>query len=185
MADKVNTDKIAGVLSEYLATSISKMNRNLEASNAINSNSLSQSIGANLSNGVVVDGSEVSLTISLNDYYPFVDEGVRGVGGESITGKQLVNQNNTSSFRYKTKKPPFKDILQWVRTKTNVDPNFSDVQRAFIIQDSIFRKGTKATNFYSDVINNKSLGKLVADLTAATASTVQLGIEGIAKEANK
>ena len=187
MANDFDVDAIADVMATFLSGSISKMQKNLDDSKSNNSGALRQSIGENLSKGVIVDGESVSMTISLDDYYAFVDEGVQGAGGTSkyVSGKTFTNQNTTSSFKYTNKPPPYVEILKGVKTKTNKIAGFSDGFRALLIQESIFGKGTKPTNFFSDVINEKTLDKFIAQLFEASAESVELNIGNIVKTANK
>ncbi len=187
MANDFDVDAIADVMATFLSGSISKMQKNLDDSKSNNSGALRQSIGENLSKGVIVDGESVSMTISLDDYYAFVDEGVQGAGGTSkyVSGKTFTNQNTTSSFKYTNKMPPFKDIFNWVTTKTNKIVGFSDTFRTLLIQESIFGKGTKPTNFFSDVINEKTLDRLTEDLFEASAISLDFSVEGMVKKVNK
>ena len=90
----------------------------------------------------------------FDGYARFVDEGVRGVGGASdITGKAMPNRNTTSQFRYGTKKPPIDEIEGWVRNKLRSGGN--DLWTALNVRESIYRRGTKPTNFLQDTILDK------------------------------
>ena len=72
----------------------------------------------------------------------------------------MPNQNSTSdaSFKKNGKKPPLKEILGWVQTKLPARGN--DLFTALNIREGIYRKGIKATNFASSVVNEKSIEEL-------------------------
>lgn len=151
-------------LQDWLNESIRQMQKNLDSKNINNSGALRQSLGRNIGQNVVERGGFIQGKIEALDYWQEVDEGVQGVGGNSsISGRAMPNQNTTSSLKYKTKMPPLDDILFWVKTK--LPARGDDLETALNIQQGIFRKGKKATNFASSVLNEKAIEELT-DLLA-------------------
>lgn len=135
------------------------MQKNLDADRSNNSGTLRQSLGQNFNDAVDEKGGIISGLISAVDYWQEVDEGVRGIGGNSsISGNAMPNQNSTSTLEYKTKRPPFEDILKWVKTK--LPAKGDDYITAANIREGIFRKGKKATNFASDVLTEQAINEL-------------------------
>jgi hypothetical protein len=146
-------------LADWLNESIRKMQKNLDSKRVNNSGSLRQSLGRNIGKNVVERGGFIQGKIEALDYWYYVDQGVQGVGGNSdITGNPMSNENTTSDARYRTKKPPLKEILGWVQTKLPARGN--DLFTALNIREGIYRKGIKATNFASSVVNEKSIEEL-------------------------
>jgi hypothetical protein len=136
-------------LADWLNESIRKMQKNLDTKNINNTGSLRQSLGRNIGKNVVERGGFIQGKIEALDYWQEVDEGVQGA---------MPNQNTTSSLKYKSKMPPLEDILFWVKTK--LPARGDDLETALNIQQGIFRKGKKATNFASSVVNEKSIEEL-------------------------
>lgn len=114
---------------------------------------------------VEFDGRFLNFELSLNDYYQYIDQGVKGK-------KTTYSSASQSPFRYTTKMPPLQAIAKWIgdkgiigRTvhttatkkvyyKTKKLSAVSEGQRTVrAIQRSIFFKGIKGTGFYSKVVN--------------------------------
>lgn len=98
--------------------------------------------------------------LNLNDYYKFQDQGVRGVGGSKKDGTMYTLKSPNSPFSYKDKKPKLtSEGLEFWSYAKNLNP--------FFVQERIYRRGIKATNFYSDVVNEQRINKLIQDLKKA------------------
>jgi hypothetical protein len=141
---------------------------------------MQRNLAADKSKSIKQRGGFIIGTIQAEDYWYYVDAGVRGVGGKSdITGKAMPNQNNTSEARYKSKKPPLfwnKDkiprgpIGDWVRTKLKAGGN--DLFTALNIREGIYRKGIKGNKFASSVLTDKDLNELYKSLAEKLAEDV-------------
>lgn len=85
------------------------------------------------------------------EYADYIDQGVSG-----------TEEKYATPFKYTTKKPPYKSILQWVKTKK---VRFRDPKGRFeagnyktiaaIIRNSIFKKGIKPTLFFTKPFTSK------------------------------
>ena len=158
-------------LQTWLNVRIRRMQRNLSADRSNNSGTLRQSLGKNYDKSITQKGGFIIGTIQAEDYWYYVDAGVRGVGGKSdITGKAMPNQNNTSEARYKSKKPPLREILKWVKTK--LPAGGSDYFTALNIREGIYRKGIKGNKFASSVLTDKDLNELYKSLAEKLAEDV-------------
>lgn len=167
-------------LQTWLNVRIRRMQRNLAADKSNNSGALRQSLGKNYDKSIKQRGGFIIGTIQAEDYWYYVDAGVRGVGGKSdITDNEMPNQNNTSEARYKSKKPPLfwnKDkiprgpIGDWVRTKLKAGGN--DLFTALNIREGIYRKGIKGNKFASSVLTDKDLKELYESLAEKLAEDV-------------
>ena len=158
-------------LQTWLNVRIRRMQRNLAADRSNNSGALRQSLGKNYDKSITQKGGFIIGTIQAEDYWYYVDAGVRGVGGKSdITGRAMPNQNNTSEARYKSKKPPLKEILKWVKTK--LPAGGSDYFTALNIREGIYRKGIKGNKFASSVLTDKDLNELYKSLAEKLAEDV-------------
>ncbi len=99
---------------------------------------------------VEVDGDSIAVDITPDvDYWEFVDLGVRG----SVSSP--FPRQSESPFKYKSKMPPRKPLLDWIKVKpvTPRDKDGKFMKRetfAFLIQRAIFRRGIKPTFFISD-----------------------------------
>ena len=158
-------------LQTWLNVRIRRMQRNLAADKSNNSGTLRQSLGKNYDKSIKQRGGFIIGTIQAEDYWYYVDAGVRGVGGKSdITGRAMPNQNNTSEARYKSKKPPLREILKWVKTK--LPAGGSDYFSALNIREGIYRKGIKGNKFASSVLTDKDLKELYESLAEKLAEDV-------------
>ena len=114
------------------------------------------------------------LTLKAEHYYKFIDEGVQGVGGLKTAKKgkqeQWINKAPQSPFKFKDKKPPLRrgeGLSLWAYSK-----GFNE----FAVRESVFRQGIEATNFYSDIMNEKWIGELVNRLEKSGAKEIELVI---------
>jgi len=158
-------------LQDWLNIKIRKMQKNLDRNKSNNSGQLRQSLGRNYNKGVLDERGMIKGRIEADDYWYFVDQGVQGVGGDSdITGNSMSNRNTTSKAKYKSKKPPLKDILMWVQTK--LPAGGSDLFTALNIREGIYRKGLRATNFASSVLTDKDIKELTQQLAETMAEDI-------------
>jgi hypothetical protein len=154
---------IGGVLQNFGNDLQKKLIQSLKDKGAYDSGNLAQTIVF----GVEFLGQAWEFQLKMDDYGTFIDEGVEGVGGEGIvkhqtTGKHRFSLNN---------KPSASHFRGWAERKGI---------NMFAVRESVFRKGIKANKFYTDVVNESLIDKLVLDLEKAGAREIAVGIsEGL------
>ena len=112
------------------------------------------------------DGQFLVFELKLNDYYKYLDQGVKGA---KFTHASSAN----SPFKYKTKYPPLSAIGQWVgnkgigffqtkKTKANktykkrITPGKDSILGTIkTLQHIIFTRGIEATGFYTSVVTGR------------------------------
>jgi hypothetical protein len=114
-----------------------------------------------------------------NDYWQFVDQGVRGTGGakkgrtakgeQSARGGTGVARGAGSDFKFKYDNPKgdlVTAIRGWIKNKPISLGNTNEIGLAFAIGYSIKRRGLERTMFYSTPVE-KALKTLPSELTEA------------------
>jgi|SRR6056297_171463 len=101
----------------------------------------------------VFKSGALEFSFFMEDYWKFVDEGVRGVGGSKADGSQWKLKKNTGKFRYKDKMPPPKAFSKWLTIKgKNVrDARGRFVKRKsaqFAVANAVYHQGTEQTDFF-------------------------------------
>lgn len=113
----------------------------------------------------------LSVEIVMEDYYKFIDVGVKGIGRSGLpdTNESVFNQKAPDSpWSFKAgreNKPSASHFKEWANGK-GINP--------FVLSESIWRRGIKANHFYSDVINESWISELVTRLEVAGAGTVEV-----------
>jgi|TARA_R100000081_G_C4814071_1_gene173389 hypothetical protein len=113
------------------------------------------------------------------DYWQFVDEGVKGVGGFKGSGRA---RGQGSPFKFSNKMPPRRAIDKWIVTKplkAGRDERGRFVSRkslAFLIQRSIFQRGLQRTQFFSRPFTEQ-LDKQTDNITKAFADDIEIALE--------
>ena len=132
----------------------------------------------------------------MDSYYKYVDKGVKGADSSE--------KAPLSPFKYSNKRPPVSKLKQWIRDKpiniktsvdlTKLNKKGLPVKRrataqekqtiegevekiAFLIAEGIRRKGLKATNFYSDVVNEERFNKFRKEIAEAFKQDVIISIK--------
>lgn len=109
--------------------------------------------------------SKFTLKFQAEDYWKFINEGVRGVGGQKKDGSVWTQKGGASPYTFRDKKPPTEALSLWAYAKgLNV----------FAVQNSVFHKGIKPTHFWDEVINENLVKDLVKRLEKAGAKEVEL-----------
>ena len=118
---------------------------------------------------------------SAEDYWIFVDQGVKGAGGFKGSGRM---RGQGSDFRFGTGKGPKgglrKAIPKWIKTKGIKGRDkkgrfIKDKSLAFLIARSIKQKGIERTRFISKPYNDM-IEDLKVDLTRAMAEDMDNSI---------
>ena len=113
------------------------------------------------------------------DYWQFVDEGVKGAGGFKGSGRA---RGQGSPFKFSNKMPPRRAIDKWIVSKplkAGRDERGRFVSRkslAFLIQRSIFQRGLERTQFFSKPFTEQ-LDKQTDNITKAFADDIEIALE--------
>ena len=143
---------------------VSESKKNLKK-NKISDSNLSKSIKYS----VKTKNNKTSLVFKMNDYWQFVDAGVRGVGGTKADGtKWKLKRVTTNKFKYRNKMPPASAFSSWVVRKGIAPRNkkgqfVTRKSMQFAIAKSVYHTGIKTTNFFTDAFYNQ-IDKVSNDL---------------------
>ena len=143
---------------------VSESKKNLKK-NKISDSNLSKSIKYS----VKTKNNKTSLVFKMNDYWQFVDAGVRGVGGTKADGtKWKLKRVTTNKFKYRNKMPPASAFSSWVVRKGIAPRNkkgqfVTRKSMMFAIAKSVYHTGIKTTNFFTDAFYNQ-IDKVSNDL---------------------
>ena len=107
----------------------------------------------------------IEVSISAEDYLPFIDQGVSG-----------TQRKFNTPFSYKNKKPPVRFLQTWLKQKTGVFRARDRKQAAFAIQNSIFKYGIKPTKFFTTPFEN-AFKQLPEDVVEAYGLDVENFLE--------
>jgi hypothetical protein len=125
------------------------------------------------------DGEKYAFTLSLADYYYWVDKG-RSAGKApplypDVISKWIQNKGLQLDYKGLNKRPPGKNI-SLARLEKSL---------AFLIRRKIARKGTKGNNFYSSVLTPEALQQLQQDLSIAFKTDVSVQLKTMLNEFSK
>ena len=137
----------------------------------------------------IVTTAKDSITLEFEfggaeDYWMFVDEGVKGAGGFKGSGKA---RGQGSPFKYSTKMPPRRFIDKWIVSKPLKEARdkagrfIPRKSMAFLIQRSIFQRGLERTQFFSRPFTEQ-LNEQVDIITQALADDLELSLEETLKD---
>jgi hypothetical protein len=136
----------------------------------------------------------IIISVFVNDYYKFIDSGVRGVGRN--------NKNTTSPYRFRTLNPSqshVNAIRQWI-ARNGIKARATDVKKygavgresrqpqdkslAYIIARSIKSKGLVRTGFWTDSIN-ETFKDFDVKMSQALGIDIRVNLENMVKEIKK
>ena len=143
---------------------VSESKKNLKK-NKVNDSNLAKS----MKYSVKTKNNKTSLVFKMNDYWKFVDAGVRGVGGTKADGtKWKLKRVTTNKFKYRNKMPPASAFSSWVVRKGIAPRNkkgqfVTRKSMQFAIAKSVYHTGIKTTNFFTDAFYNQ-IDKVSNDL---------------------
>ena len=137
----------------------------------------------------LVTATKSSVTLEFEfggaeDYWAFVDEGVKGAGSFVGSGKM---RGQGSPFKFSTKMPPRGAIDRWIvgkplRAARDKSGRFiSRKSLAFLIQRSIFQRGLERTQFFSKPFTQQ-LEKQTENITKAFANDLELALDKTLKD---
>ena len=143
--------------------------KNLKSGGHIASKDLYNNIKASVKESK--SGNSFTATLEMEDYAAFMDAGVKGVkSGKSLKG-----------YKYTNKKPPIRFIKTWLKQKRGRFRERDLDSLAFRIQNTIYLKGIKPTEFYSKPFE-KEFQKLPQELVEAYALDVEQFLEFLTKK---
>ena len=137
----------------------------------------------------LVTASKDSVTLEFEfggaeDYWAFVDEGVRGAGGFKGSGRA---RGQNSPFKYSTKVPPRRFIDRWIVSKplkAARDKSGRFISRkslVYAIQKTVFEKGIHRTQFFSRPFTQQ-LKKQTDNIVKSFADDLELALEQTLKD---
>lgn len=131
---------------------VGKSKLNLKRKNKVASSRLIDSIDYKIK----TSPNSFEIDFFMEDYWEFVDAGVKGVGGTKADGSKWKTKKVVGSkFKYKKKRPPiFPELNSWTIRK-GIAPRDNKgrfVKRRsllFAISNSIFHTGLETTKFFT------------------------------------
>ena len=161
-------------LDNFAYNVIDKAKKNLKNKDKNATKNLSNSLNYKLK----VSKNSFELAILSEDYMPFIDKGVKGVGGIKADGSkwQLKTVKN-SPFKYKSKRPPAKVFSDWT-VRRGIAPRNEKGQFTsrkglmFAIANSVYHTGLETTNFFTQPFE-KEFKKLPDELVEAYGLEVE------------
>lgn len=171
---------VTDVLVKFINGVKAQLQENLNATSKTGQQSLYNSIQVN----VEPLGDTISVQLVMNDYWKYVDKGVKG-------RKSTYPESSESPFQYpaspKSSGGKFQSSLQlWIAQKpiqvrTSAGQSGKQVRNinasiAYAMRSSIIDKGIRATNFFSSVINEQSLQTLTEQLEKQLGKKVEIGL---------
>ncbi len=167
LAEGAIDNKSYALVKKWLEGVIKLAKQNLANSGAIASDSLSASI----------DFEPISLTdtsfvvaIVANDYWKFVDLGVKGAKSSS--------RAPNSPFQYRNKRPPIRPIQEWIAFKSiplqGRDKIAANRALAINISNKIWREGLKATNFMSNAVTKDMVAVLTENIAEVLGKSISV-----------
>jgi hypothetical protein len=152
---------MAQVLNNLAADIVYCLQQNITNHNIKDTGKLANSIRMPIS----VFGTTLTATLYLEDYFDYINKGVKGAGGTrktdgetAFTGPKIPQtQKNApwiirapnSPYAFTVKKPPISKLRQWCQ-KRNLP--------VFAVQEKVFRQGIKPRPFYDECIQQSFSG---------------------------
>ena len=181
-------DKCADVLLEWGNANANEMRRLLRErlKHKKTESNLAQSIDLQ---DPIIKGGVVSMAIDLNDYWMYVDLGVKGLVNSSAVGiptKTYTNKDYPNGFSFKNMGTPpqmISNLQDYIarkgiqarvsKTETGRQVIQTSFQMASAMADAIKLKGIDGTRFYSDTFNDESYNELTNKLSLIIGQEVE------------
>lgn len=172
-------DKAAQVLQEWGNEATFEMQRLLKARLKVTAQV------SDLAQSIDFEGSKVTTKgavaiWNLNDYWVYVDLGVKGTRNRA---KTFTSKQFPGGFKFKTPYVGFKmqNAIGEYIVRKGIKPEINgkrvtNKQKAFQMATAIKRKGIDGTRFYSDVFNDKGFKKLTDRLARAVGEEMEVRI---------
>ena len=173
LADGAIESKSYALVTKWLEGVVKLAKQNLANSDAIASNDLSQSIRFE---PITLTDTSFVVAIVANDYWKFVDLGVKGAKSSS--------RAPNSPFSYRDKKPiwkhrpPVRKIQEWIAFKSipveGRDKIAANRALAINISNKIWREGLKATNFMSNAVTEDMIAVLTENIAEVLGKSISV-----------
>ena len=168
------------ILANYWQKIVSDLVSQLEKAYPFSEGSTARAIGQDNANLIQITSQGYLITITMPDYYQFLDEGVSGAiknknisrfkykdGGKGRGGKGqrgVPNLGAIRRFMLNRGINTFEDIkpkrgFKGRNTKSGKKRDAEEIRQnvAYVIAYSIWKNGQEPTNFYSSVINDNEI----------------------------
>jgi hypothetical protein len=118
-----------------------------------------------------------------DDYWQFVDEGVRGAGGYKGSGRM---RGQGSPFKYGSKMPPRQPLINWIKNKPLKGRDkkgrfITNESFGFLIQRAIYQRGLTRTQFFTRPFTTQ-LKKQTDKIAEAFADDIEVLLEKTLKD---
>ena len=167
LADGAIENKSYALVTKWLEGVVKLAKQNLANANAIASNSLAQSITVE---PITLTDSSFVVAIKANDYWKFVDLGVKG----AVSSSRAPN----SPFQYRDKRPPIRPIQEWIAFKSipleGRDKQAANRSFAINIANKIRREGLRATNFMSNAATKEMVDVLTENIAEVLGKSISV-----------
>ena len=160
---KKETEKYLNDFAKYV---IQQSRSNLTKGNK----NVNKNLYNSLDKEIEVGANSFRLAFLMEDYGKFQDKGVSG-----------TERKYNTPFSYKSKRPPLKPITDWVKSRRfqfkQKDGKFMSYQStAFLVRNSIFKKGIKPSLFFTRPFE-KAFERLPDELVEAYGLDVEQFLE--------
>lgn len=151
---------VGKAVAQYVETSIIQMKDALTSAGRVSSGELQSSINAEIK----TENEAVIVDFIFADYWDFVNEGVNGLTnnfGSPYSFSQIAKVPSSGGLTFP------ESIKRWIteRGLEAEDGNYEGL--AWVIMQSVKRKGLRPSNFVNDVINDESIEALEESLLDA------------------
>jgi hypothetical protein len=167
LADGAIENKSYALVTKWLEGVIKLAKQNLANANAIASDSLSASIDIK---PITLTDTSFVVAIVANDYWKFVDLGVKG----AVSSSRAPN----SPFQYRDKRPPIRPIQEWIAFKEipleGRDKKAANRSFAINIANKIRREGLRATNFMSNAATKEMVDVLTVNIAEVLGKSISV-----------
>jgi hypothetical protein len=167
LADGAIENKSYALVTKWLEGVVRLAKQNLANANAIASDSLSASIDIK---PITLTDTSFVVAIVANDYWKFVDLGVKG----AVSSSRAPN----SPFQYRDKRPPIRPIQEWIAFKTipleGRDKKAANRSFAINIANKIRREGLRATNFMSNAATKEMVDVLTENIAEVLGKSISV-----------
>jgi hypothetical protein len=167
LADGAIDNKSYGIVTKWLDGVIKLAKQNLANSNANASNDLTQSIRFE---PISLTDTSFVVAIVANDYWKFVDLGVKG----AVSSSRAPN----SPFQYRDKRPPIRPLQEWIAFKgipmEGRDKKAANRSFAINIANKIRREGLRATNFMSNAVTEDMVKVLTENIAEVLGKSISV-----------
>jgi len=167
LADGAIENKSYALVTKWLEGVVRLAKQNLANANAIASDSLSASIDIK---PITLTDTSFVVAIVANDYWKFVDLGVKG----AVSSSRAPN----SPFQYRDKRPPIRPIQEWIAFKEipleGRDKKAANRSFAINIANKIRREGLRATNFMSNAATKEMVDVLTENIAEVLGNSISV-----------